>query len=36
LKLFQQQGEERMMENGGMGELKYDIFDIRISVNARI
>jgi hypothetical protein len=27
LKLFQEWGEERIKENGGGGEFKYDIFD---------
>jgi hypothetical protein len=28
LKLFQEKGEEGMKENGGVGEFKYDMFDI--------
>jgi hypothetical protein len=27
-KLFQELGEERTKENGGRGELKYDIYEI--------
>jgi hypothetical protein len=28
LKLFQEWGKKRIKENGGGGEVKYDIFDI--------